>query len=303
MAYFRITLLLLLQCICLSVFSQKPKVTYESVLVEKDVVVDGAKGIRVKGKCNFQAYRTNYSTDSLMYRAFLGNAFYLSITPYVSDTSIIQPAFGYSLVFPDEKLFVKRKIKPTLNEVKAGLVDFSWFVPYAAMKLHPTQQELNYTMKFYGKDGFNNVVSGDFKTTKTAFEKPKTRVFEVHLDSIIVKPVDNQGQVWDLGFLDEYAKPDLKWFVKLGGEELNAVQKMNTYELDYSDKPKVFSFVISENDEVLLYLVDVDEYMDDSIASWKLNSSNMKEGKIYKQEEAKANLKAFGFSFKAGVFK
>jgi hypothetical protein len=68
----------------------------------------------------------------------------------------------------------------------------------------------------------------------------------------------------------------------------------------FSAKPRVFRFLISENDEVTVFLTDMDDVIHDPIASWRFDTSNMKEGTVYEQKEAKANMKAFSFKCKVG---
>lgn len=296
---------LLFICLLLSInsFAQKPKVVFTDLLIQKDLVVKGAKGVKISGKCNFSSFKTNYTSDSLMNKAFYDNAFYLTITPLQKDSSEIKPALGHNAVFSDDKVSTKLKIKPTAEDVKAGKVDFNWFVPYASLKLNAADQELTFSLVFYGKDGFNSVVSGKQKTEKVIFLKPKTRVFEVQLDSLSVNTLDNNGELWDVSFSSKVDKPDLEFTILLGDKELGNIQKGNSSSINFGKKPRIFKFTISENDEVYMYLVDEDDFNDDPIANWKYNTSNMKEDVVYKQEEKKVNLSSFGFSAMAGAIK
>jgi len=279
-----------------------PAVSYEAVLIEKDVINNGTKGIQISGKCDFQQYRKTYSSDSLMIRAFYDNAFYLTITPQDKDTFSIKPALGYSVLFPDDQVTVKLKMKPNKVDVKAGKMAFSWFVPYAALKLNSTEQDLNVFLSFYGKDGFNNVVSGKYRTPKISFIKPKIRVCEIQLDSVVVNSHDSKGQVWDANIYS-IDKPDLDWSIWLGDKKINSIEKGNSLFINFGLKPRIFKFTISENDEIYIYLIDDDEYLDDPIANWKFNSTSMKDNIVYKQEEPKANIARFSFSCKIGPLK
>lgn len=302
--FFRFSFLSLALFSSLVVFAQKkPAVAFESVLLEKDIVVEGSKGIRITGKCNFLAYKANYNSDSLMMKAFLDNAFYLTITPMQKDSVNIKPALGHNAVFAEEKVSTKLKMKPASDDVKSGTITFSWFVPYASLKLNAGEQDLAFSVLFYGKDGFNNVISGKYKTEKIAFQKPKTRTFEVQLDSLTVNTFDNNGELWDVSFSSKVDKPDLKWTILLGDKELGSIQKGNSSTINFGKKPRIFKFTISENDEVYIYLTDEDDFQDDPIANWKYNTSNMKDDVVYKQEEKKANLASFSFSCKAGPLK
>lgn len=302
--FFRFSFLSLILIGSTTVFAQKkPAVTFESVLMEKDAVVKGSKGIRISGKCNFSAYKANYGSDSLMTKAFYDKAFYLTITPLQKDSLDIKPALGHNAVFSDDKVSTKLKMKPTAEDVRAGKIDFSWFVPYASLKLNASEQELIFSLLFYGKDGFNNVVSGKQKTEKITFLKPKTRTFEIQLDSLTVNTLDNNGELWDVSFSSKVDKPDLEWTILLGDKELGNIQKGNSYTINFGKKPRIFKFTISENDEVYIYLADTDDFEDDPIANWKYNTSNMKDDVVYKQDEKKANLASFSFSCKAGPVK
>jgi hypothetical protein len=283
-------------------FSQKPEVSFENVLIEKDFVNGGSKGFQVSGKCDIQAFKANYGSDSLMMRAFFNNAFYLTITPQDKDTFPIKPAMGYSVLFAEDKVTTKLKLKPGKTEVRAGKINFTWFVPYAALKLNATSQDINFFFQFYGKDGFNNVVSGKHRTQKINFVKPKTRVCEIQLDSVVVKDHDSKGQVWDANIY-MIDKPDLQWSIWLGDKMINSIEKGSSYSINFGLKPRIFKFMISENDEIHVYLVDDDEYLDDPIANWKFNSTNMNDNISYKQEEAKANVTNFSFSCKVGPLK
>ena len=284
-------------------FAQKATVTFPDLLLQKDVINNGVKGIKISGKCNFSAYKANYVSDSLMNKAFYDNAFYLTISPLLKDSSAIKPALGHNAVFSDDKVSTKLKIKPTIEEVKSGTTNFSWFVPYASLKLNATDQTVIFSLQFYGKDGLNNVVSGKQITDKITFVKPKTRTFEVKLDSLTVNTLDNNGELWDVNFSSKVDKPDLEWSIMLGDKELGNIQKGNSSSINFGAKPRIFKFTISENDEVYIYLVDEDEFKDDPIANWKYNTSNMKAEVVYQQEEKKVNLSSFSFSCKAGPVK
>ena len=89
----------------------------------------------------------------------------------------------------------------------------------------------------------------------------------------------------------------------MGDLEVGNVHKGNAYKISFAGKPRVFRFLISENDEVTIYLSDTDDAFHDPIASWRFNSSNMKEGTVYQQKEAKSNMESFSFQCKIGKVK
>lgn len=282
-------------------WSQKPVVKIHSLLAQKDYVDNGAKGILLSGICDFSENKQLYPSDSLIRHAFSDIPFYLTITPKV-DTSTIKPALGYNAVFKEDKISDKLKIKPSISEMKTGKVSFSWFIPYAAFKLNNGKNSISFDLSLYGKDGFNRVVSAKLTSEKVEFEKPKTRVFELSLDSLQVKQLDVKGQAWD-PTLAGYDGPDLDFRIQLGTFTVNKIHKSNNYTLSFPEKPRLFKFVISENDEVAIYLVDEDEIWDDAIANWKFNSTNMKEGVEHTQPKPKANLVYFSFFCKIGPLK
>lgn len=292
--------LILLQFLAFTAWTQQPKVQIQDIVLQKDAVVKGAKGVQISGNCNFQAFSTVYNNDSLMEIAF-DDAFYLTITPKI-DSNEVEPAMGYNLVFPDKKIAVKLKINPATFELLKGKTPFTTFIPYAAFKLDAGSHELSFLFQFYGKDGFNNVVTGRAISPKLAFEKPKTRVFECKIDSLEVKQTDSKGQMWDPS-LTSIDKPDLKFSFVLGDFRVNSINKHSSYKIDYTEKPLVFRFLISENDEVYFYLADEDELFDDPIANWKFNNTNMFDNVDYQQKQAKANLKGFSFTCKVGPLK
>lgn len=106
--------------------------------------------------------------------------------------------------------------------------------------------------------------------------------------------MDTHGQSWDYTLSGTNA-PDLDFKVTLGDALIGMIHKGNSYFLTFPEKPRVFRFLISENDEVYLTLSDKDEYIDDPIASWRFNSTAMKLNSWYEQTEAKANLEDFHF--------
>lgn len=282
-------------------WSQKPVVKIHSLVAQKDYVDNGAKGILLSGVCDFSENKQLYPNDSLIRHAFSDVPFYLTITPKV-DTSIIKPALGYNAVFKEDKISDKLKIKPSISEMKTGKVAFTWYIPYAAFKLNAGKNSVVFELSLYGKDGFNRVVSTKITSDKIDFEKPKTRVFELSLDSLQVKQLDVKGQAWD-PTLAGYDGPDLDFRIQLGTFTVNKIHKSNSYSMIFSDKPRLFKFVISENDEIAVNLVDEDEIWDDAIANWKFNSTNMKEGVEHTQLKAKANLVYFSFFCKIGPLK
>ncbi|MNY23583.1 hypothetical protein D3C86_1572560 [compost metagenome] len=89
----------------------------------------------------------------------------------------------------------------------------------------------------------------------------------------------------------------------MGDLEVGNIHKGNAYFISFAEKPRVFRFLVSENDEVTVYLVDTDDTFHDPIASWRFNTSNMKEGTVYQQKEAKANMESFSFKCKTGKIK
>ncbi|WP_430402522.1 hypothetical protein [Fluviicola sp.] len=89
----------------------------------------------------------------------------------------------------------------------------------------------------------------------------------------------------------------------MGDLEVGNIHKGNNYSISFSEKPRVFRFLVSENDEVTIFLTDTDDAFHDPIASWRFNTTNMKEGSVYEQKEAKQNMKAFSFKCKVGKIK
>lgn len=301
-AFVRNSLLVSMQAICFPLFSQNAGVVYESVVVQRDFVHAGSKGFYVSGKCDIQSYRETYSTDSLMFKAFRDNTFYLTITPLQQDSLIIKSAIGYNTVFPDENIGTSIKWKPTRYEVRAGKMNFSWFVPYAAMKLNAVSQEVTFRFKFSGKDGFNKDISAEYKTDKISFVKPKTRICEIQFDSLRVNARDVNGKVWDAN-ISGIDKPDLDWSIFVGDKKINSLQKGNCLSMSCGEKPTVFKFTISEDDEIYINLVDEDEFIHDQIANWRYISAEMLENIAYKQEDLNTNVAAFSFSCKLGPVK
>lgn len=290
------------QFLAFSVFAQTPSVLFESVVIETDAMNMGSKGLNISGKCDLQDYRKTYPSDSLMVKAFWSNAFYLSISVLNQDSIAVKPAMGFAAAFPEDKICTKIKFNPNKLETLSGRLKFSWFVPYAALKLDPANQEVTYSLSFSGKDGFNKEVSGKYSFTKVTFVKPRTRVCEVQLDSVRVNKFDVKGRVWDANI---YAidKPDLEWSISIGEKKVFNVRKENSYAMDYRLSPKVFKFLISEGDEVHVILVDIDEFLHDPVAYWSFNCTTIIENKIYKENQIGANVAALSFSYKAGPLK
>lgn len=295
----QITILLLFSFIFgTKTFSQNNENLIQDVVVQTDFVENGVKGILISINCDYNILRKKYETDSLLNHALRQARFSYNLTLF-QDSIPIKSAFGYQSAFEkNEILELKFKCDPTWFDSKPIISENKVFIPYAAIKLKEgKQQKISVSIDLYGKDGFNNTYKQNTRSTLFSFDKPFTKIFECALDSLVVKPFNKEGQAWDHELFGTDA-PDLDFSIKMGDLEVGNIHKGNAYFITFRDKPRVFRFLISENDEITIYLVDTDNAFHDPIASWRFNTSNMKENIVYQQKEAKSNLESFSFKCK-----
>lgn len=285
-----------------TLFAQNKENIISTIQVQTDFVENGVKGLRISALCDYSVLRKKYPTDSLMDKA-LEQAKFLVYLSLFQDSSQVKQAFGYQSAFgKGDFLEVKLKCDPQFSDPKSVSVNHFVFIPYAALKLKEGKQNLSVSANLFGKDGFNNAYRQTTRSAIFTFEKPITKIFECSLDSLVVKPFDNNGQAWDHELFGTDA-PDLDFTLKMGDLEVGNIHKGNAYFISFSAKPRVFRFLVSENDEVTIFLTDTDDAFHDPIASWRFNTTNMKEGTVYQQKEAKENLTAFSFKCKVGKVK
>ncbi|MGV3612070.1 MAG: hypothetical protein ACO1N0_14020 [Fluviicola sp.] len=270
------------------------------VSIQTDYVENGVKGFRIGVSPDFNLLRKKYPVDSVFKKALTQGKFAFKLSLF-QDTTPLKPAFGYLKAFgKSDFIEIKRTCNPVFQEEnKASVVTQMIFIPYASLKLKEGKQVLSVTADFSGKDGFNTPYKQTTKSAVFTFIKPLTKIFEVSLDSLVVNTLDNNGQAWDHELFGTDA-PDLDFSIKMGDLEVGNIHKGNNYKIAFPQKPRIFRFLISENDEITIFLVDMDDAFHDPIASWRFNTTNMKEGANYEQKENKANMKAFSFRCKVG---
>lgn len=294
----RMNLLILLLAIISSnfLFSQKDNIIRD-IQVQTDFVENGVKGIRISVMCDYDVLRKKYDSDSLLNKA-LNTARFSYTLAILQDSNQVKQAFGYQTAFGKSD-FVELKLR---CNTQSGSEVTPLFIPYAALKLKEGKQSLSISADLTGKDGFNATYKQNTRSAIFTFEKPVTKIFECSLDSLVVKPFDNNGQAWDHELFGTDA-PDLDFSIKMGDLEVGNIHKGNSYFISFPTKPRVFRFLVSENDEVTIFLTDIDDAFHDPIASWRFNTTNMKEGSVYEQKDAKQNMKSFSFKCKVGKIK
>ncbi len=282
-----------------NLFAQSKDPIISDLVVQTDYVENGVKGLRISAACDYEVLRKKYPSDSLLSHALLAAKFSVKLSIF-QDSNQVKSAFGYQKAFgKGDFIEFKQSCNALFPESKAIPVINVFFIPYAALKLKEGKQTLYVSADLYGKDGFNTIYKQTKQSAAFTFNKPLTKIFECALDSLIVKPFDKNGQAWDHDLFGTDA-PDLDFSIKMGDLEVGNIHKGNNYSIVFPEKPRVFRFLVSENDEVTIFFTDMDDAFHDPIASWRFDTSNMKEGIVYEQKEAKANMKAFSFKCKVG---
>ncbi|AEA45310.1 hypothetical protein [Fluviicola taffensis] len=284
-----------------SLFAQNTQTNLiQNVQVQHDVVENGVKGIKVTTNIDLKPFQKKYNTDSLLNIALKTAKLSVTLT-MLKDSSSVKSAYGYSfLMGKKECIEIKKQI--SLGTIEIDNSDCISFIPYAALKLTEGQQTISIQADLSGKDGFNATYKQRAFSTPVSFVKPATRLFELSLDSIQVKSFNAQGQAWDHSLFGADA-PDLDFSIKMGNMEVGNIHKGNSYFISFPQKPRVFQFLVSENDEITVFLTDMDDVFHDQIASWRFDTANMKETVSYQQKESKAGIKAFSFRCKIGKLK
>lgn len=297
-----ITLLIILTIFSGNLFAQNKENIIRDIQVQTDFVENGVKGIRIGVISDYTILRKKYNSDSLLAHA-LNTARFSYTLSIAQDSNVVKQAFGYQEVFgKSDFIEIKMRHNPVFLDSKLTSETNILFIPYAALKLKEGKQSLSISADLTGKDGFNATYKQTTRSAIFTFNKPITKIFECSLDSVVVKPFDNNGQAWDHELFGTDA-PDLDFSIKMGDLEVGNIHKGNSYFIVFPTKPRVFRFLVSENDEVTIFFTDIDDAFHDPIASWRFNTSNMKEGTIYEQKDAKQNMKSFSFKCKVGKIK
>lgn len=269
----------------------------KEIFAEIDVVQNGAKGFSLNYSLDFRALNEKYPTDSLLKNAMKSSFFKIAIQ-LSQNGRLLKPGYGFAELKDGNGNYLKiSKQDVTFTELKNGEKSFSIFIPYASFKLSEGSQQISASIDVSLKDAKNEVFKDSKSRDAITFTKPNTHYFVLALDSLCVNSFDTKGQAWDHSFTGSDS-PDLDFDISLGNQTVGNIHKGNSYCIVFSEKPRIFKFEISENDEVFIHLKDTDDVYDDDIASWKFDSTNMKEGIFYRQTERKANLQVFSFSCK-----
>jgi hypothetical protein len=278
-------------------FSQEEVSMIKITSVTKDFVYKGAIGIKLECAYDYNFLKTKYTSDSLLSKSTRGADFKIYTTVF-QNKELVQPAYGYtSIKRADGNMEMASNLLTPMGTTNLDNNSTTIFIPYASLKLPSEQNEVYVHLRIQGKDSFGVKYQQKIKTETISFQKPALKIFEFSLDSMIVNYIDDKGQAWDYSFSRSDA-PDLDFNLLVGGTEVGNIHKGNSYALKFAEKPRVFSFHVSENDEVWLYLVDEDTFINDEIASWRFVTTSMTNGISYEQQEKKANLTGFHFTFK-----
>lgn len=262
-----------------------------------DHVEKGAKGILVNYQLNIDLIKQNYPNDSLQAIALESLKLSFILTPWIAERQV-KPGYGFQNLKDKNGFFeLNRTHFPTYEEIAKGIMSCEIFIPYSSLQLTSEKQQITWKIDVSTKDGKNIRYSQQIEKITKYFTPPATHYFNVNLDSLIVNFFDTKGQAWDRSMFGSDA-PDLDFTIYIGGISVGNIHKGNSYSIVFSDKPRIFKFAISENDEVYISFLDTDNLFHDEIASWKFDTANMKKGVEYKQTEKKANLKDFSFSCK-----
>ncbi len=278
-----------------TVFGQNDSDLILNITTHVDHVDGGAKGILINYQLNIGCIKSKYPNDSLRAIAVNFINFKSKITAW-NDEKQLKAGYGFQTLTNENGFFeMNKSTSPDDAETKIGIIKCKIFIPYSTLKLETEKQQLKWKLEISTKDGKNIGYSQQKEVITEAFTPPATSLFSVKLDSLIVNFFDSRGQAWDRSMFGSDA-PDLDFSIYIGGVQVGNIYKGNSYTIVFSEKPRLFKFAISENDEINSHITDVDNIFHDQIASWKFDSTNMKKGIDYFQTESKTNLKSFSFS-------
>ncbi|WP_430402520.1 hypothetical protein [Fluviicola sp.] len=202
-------LILFLTFLSGNLFAQNKDNIIRDIQVQSDFVENGVKGLRISLTCDYGVLRKKYDSDSLLEKA-LGTARFSYTLAILQDSVQVKQAFGYQAAFGKSD-FVELKMR---CNPQSGSEVTPLFIPYAALKLKEGKQSLTISADLTGKDGFNATYKQNTRSAVFTFEKPITKIFECSLDSLIVKPFDNNGQAGTMNYsepmLPIWISP-LKW--------------------------------------------------------------------------------------------
>ena len=283
-------------CVHIALSSQTKTDIVKSIILNADHIQDGVKGINITVHYNFHFLDSIYPNDSVLKNVTFASKFKVHIEAFENNKNILA-AMGHKSVATEKGNFhisSSTILMPSdINEDRTITI----FIPYASLKLSPQKHTIKVKAWISGKDGLNKSHKSTARTQELEFTKPTTKIFEVSLDSLIADYFDTKGQAWDHSLFDSDA-PDLDFSIYLSNVSVGNIYKGNSYFISFPQKPRVFRFVISENDDILLLLQDRDDVFDDEMATWKFTSRNMNSGTVYEQKQAKKNLRSFSFRCK-----
>lgn len=264
-----------------------------SISVEKDVEYQGAKGISITYRYNFLPIEEENHNDTIL----KGAVFHLK-TYVLENSSFVEPANGYASVkntnddIEFDLTLMGSEITPSKFDKK-----ITQFIPYASLNLVSGNHNIQIKAVLEGKDATGFFHQQEMEKPYIQFTKPATKLFTLNIDYIELNTLNSKGHAWDYALFRTDA-PDVGVTILVGNTEVWKSHVNDTYMFAVGPNSKNINFTISENDNVIILVQDIDVMFHDFVARLVFETKNKKINQIYTYNKTSGNIKSCNLNFK-----
>lgn len=273
-------------------FSSNLKII-NSISVEKDVEYEGAKGLSITYRYNFLPIEEENHNDTIL----KGAVFHLK-TYVLENSSFVEPANGYTSVkntngdIEFDLTLMGSEITPSKFDKK-----ITQFIPYASLNLVSGNHNIQIKAILEGKDATGFFHEQILEKTDIQFTKPATKLFTMNIDYIELNTLNSKGHAWDYALFRTDA-PDVGVTILVGNTVVWKSHVNDTYMFAVGLNSKNINFSISENDNIIVLVQDIDVMFHDFAAKWNFATKKKVDNQLYTYSKAGGNIKSCNLNFK-----
>ncbi len=230
--------------------------------VEKDIMYEGAHGLRISYDFDFTKLNTTLQQDSLIKKS----NFELVISLLLGDQPI-KSTKNFKLLDNDkEEISIKKLLNSNIKTSLKGKEVL--FVPYSALLLPVGQNTISCSLELEGHDGMGGKYNQKIKKNNIVISKKEQYLMTINIESLVADSLDFYGQFWDGGvFCRKCVAPDINVYIKLGQVILWDDWSKDSYRYFGDEKSRNITFYISKGDEVAFVVMDNDLLFHDYMGS------------------------------------
>lgn len=246
----------------------------KNITAKPDLRIDDARGIFLSIEYDLRPLLSADPLDSVL----LQGEFRISTRLFVNGQPV-KPATGFH-AYRGEKgeLIFSERLSNSEKETAYTIQTKTIFIPYAALDLPQGTSELTVEAVFSGKDGLGNTHLQRIQRSGITINKPRTYLVTMNIDHIEVLPKTASGYDWDLNILATDA-PDISVSLKVGPAVVWSKSENDSYLFSVGPYSRNIRYAVSEEDKLVVRIVDLDLVFNDFIAEWHFDTKNKSLGK------------------------